>query len=291
MDPEIDPLDKALAEQQAADAAAAAAEKTPTEDDAAAQAAAAQAAAQAAEVKRQESMVPLGALQEERQKRQEIQQQITVMRAQWDALMAGLQQKSEAATTPQIPDREADPLGYLDAQTTLANERLARMEKLMGQSSETQRVLQEQQAYTAKIAHDEMAFAQQNPGYKEAATFVVNQRLAQLEAMGLSHPEIQAVMAQEAFVISRRAEAAGKSAPAAMYEMAQKLGWKAGQPRASDGTFAPKGVPLGAPEAPTSLGEASSTPSGGGLSSRQDLSKLSDAEFDKLFQKMAGGNA
>jgi hypothetical protein len=218
-------------------------------------------------------------LREERSRRQELQHKIQTMEAQWQAFMAGqqgaVQPKPSEATPEPEPNKEDDPLGWFEYQNRVLNERLARIEASSKQSAEANQQLGQFQQFQSKVAADEAAYAKQNPHYKDAALYVMGRRKAELEALGLAPHEVQYNLANEVAQVAGRAYASGKNPAEFAYEMALKLGYK---PKTGDAVV----------ELPTSLAQASAAPSGK-VSARSDLSKMSDADFDKLFQRMSGG--
>ena len=228
------------------------------------------------------------ALHEERRRRQELQQRLEGFENRWgqtmDRIVTGQTQPQPKAE--EVPDPDTDPLGHLQYQNKFMAGKLQQMEQFIGKQSEQQQFVQGLSQVQQKVAADEQAFARANPGYAEAANWVLGRRQAELNAMGYAPHEVQATIAQEAFILSQRAYNEGTTPAAKAWDMAQKLGWKPsaqpqGQSRNDQGQFVAQ---------PTSLAGTGGAPVKAEVGLSDDLSSMTSKDFDQVFERMMKGS-
>ncbi len=158
-------------------------------------------AAPAADDKR---TVPYGALHEERQRRKELQQEVQRMQqaqAQRDEVLNqrlqlmqqqfAQQQQQPAQAQPQIPSLEQDPIGHFTAQIEQLPQQLAHAQQFQGQVQAQQQEAANMQAMHGVVRQHEVDFEQRTPDYAEAVNFLQQNRLNELQALGV--PPAQAV--------------------------------------------------------------------------------------------------
>lgn len=231
--------------------------------------------------------VPLAALHEERTKRQaaeaQLQEQAQLLqqlRAQQQALQqAQLQQQQEAA----IPDFDEDPRGHVEAVKQQFERELENLKNGTAQQPQVQqleaRVMQEAAVLGPMVAASEARFEVTNPDYRQAFDHV---QLTVDANMRAQHPGIndqQLGMLRKAALVelNRQCQALGIDPASYIYNRAQAMGYRA--PRRS---------------APTSLANAygsARAPDEKSGYSAEDISSMSEAEFDKLWSNMKRGAA
>jgi hypothetical protein len=227
------------------------------------------------------------ALHEERKRRQELQQKLEGFENRWgqtmDRIVQG--QTQPPAKPDAIPDPDVDPLGHLEYQNKFLANKLQQVEQFIGRQNETQQFAQGLSQVQQRVAADEQAFAKDNPGYAEAANWVMSRRQDELNAMGLAAHEVRGVVAQEAFALAQRAYAEGTTPAAKAWDMAQKLGWKpanaAAAQRDDQGRFVAQ---------PTSLAATGGAPVKADVGLSDNLSEMSSKDFDAMFAKMMKGS-
>jgi len=245
--------------------------------------------------------VPLGALQEERMRRKEAQDQAAQLQQQFAALQqqqaqqqAAIQQyiaqQQQAQLEAQIPAFEDDPEGHLNAvKAQMANELGQMRNQLETQQRVAQFSAQLQQEVTAMApaissAEDELR-AEVGSHYDEACAHV--NRLA-MERMRQLHPyaDPQALeQTKNAAVIQfmRDHVSRGESPARTIWNLAQQLG------------FVPSGQRVPGQErrqAPTSLSNipaAGRAPDEKGKLSAKDIANMPQDEFDQMFESMRRG--
>ncbi|WP_137164588.1 MULTISPECIES: hypothetical protein [Pseudomonas] len=225
--------------------------------------------------------VPLSALKEERQRRQQMAAQLEQERAQHLALQQQvnqyLAQQQQAEQAAQIPDFADDPEGHVKG---LAQQFEQRLTDMQGQQ---QQVVQQQQVQqTIQAAVQAEAAAMERFGeadYRQASALVEGNVMDQLRTMHPGAPEWQLQQVQAAATVHfvRQCQAQGIDPCEHIYNRAQQLGFKPGHR-----------VPQSRPVAPTSL---SSLPGAGGVEAGGKLTAakindMSDAEFAQLCANM-----
>lgn len=249
------------------------------------------------------SMVPHAALHAERAARAELARQNNILTTRMNTILA----QQEAANPmrdqlPPLPDLATDPVGYMQA--------LGERQQLIEQT-------RQQQVYEAqldgRIEQDEESFKATRPDYEQAAGHYVRSRGAEL--MNYYPPEqIQKIMTEEIRAIAQESWKRGTSAGEMIYRSAMARGYTPGTqpPAPQPGLTAPPAF-TGLPPLPP-LPAASAQPSAAqqpsaaailasvaagqtanrSLSSAtgatpargftaEDILKLSDADFEKLF--------
>lgn len=159
--------------------------------------------------------VPHAALHQERTARQQQAQQMALLQARTNALLA-----AQAPAAPEMPDMNADPAGYIQA----LHERL--------EAFETER-RQEQQfrEIDTAIGQDEALFMQFTPDYDAASNHYVQSRAQELLSLGFTPQQAQATMMNEARQMAQQAWQQGVPAAQMVYSMAQARGYRTGAPQ------------------------------------------------------------
>jgi hypothetical protein len=226
--------------------------------------------------------VPLKALQEERQKRAELERRL-----------AELEQRTKAPEpeAPADPDPETDPIGALKA----AKAELRRM------AEETQR--QQYEAQLNNIAFNAATqFQQQAPDYRDAYQYALKSRAQELKAIG-PPPEFQGTQEEyvaefipkilkiEEFNLVARAVANRRNPAEAIYEFAKARGYARPAPAApAPAPAVPDPALQQAKKAVAASASAGGAPAAKGEISDADAVNLKGAAFDAYWNKKFGGN-
>lgn len=209
-------------------------------------------------------VVPLAALQEERQRRQDLQRQIEDLR----------NQIANNSKNEQIQELQNDPI--------------ARIEQ-MEQATHFQTAMM-----TTRMA--EIEFIQENPDYHDAIDFLSQRRAEQLVLLGIPEEKIENIVSQERISLAMQALNNGRNPAEIAYKLAKANGYqeKAQEPEKPVQDQAKQvGKQIEkiseAEKASRSIGSiAGKAPSNSNIQtlldmSEKDISNLSPQEFERLF--------
>lgn len=232
--------------------------------------------------------VPLKALQEERQKRaelerraQEYEQRLYEMQ-QWAEQVQ--QQMGQPQPEPVVePDPETDPIGALKA----ARDQLRQMQEATQQQQYVERL--NQVAYQAAVE------AQQRvPDYQDAYKYAINSRAQELMALGTPQHAVSQILQQEELRLIDTAVRNGRNPAEAIYSFAKARGFQG--KTAAPAPAAPAPAPAPDPVLHQAKAEVAVSASAGGAPASRgqvtaaDLANLKGAAFDKAWEKVFGGN-
>lgn len=200
---------------------------------------------------KKDSVVPYGALHEERQRRKQWEadakakdaqlQQFLSVQAQrdqeWQIAQQRMAQVLAAREQPPVPTKETDPLGYVAhtaEQTAAQVQQLAWQQQQRDQQMQyaaqqhAQRVQQEQrvQQFVHRVTSSESQFAQQHPDYEQAVAFAVGQRVKELRAGGWSETEAARMAGRNAQELAAAWVERGQDPAASAYAYAQAMGYR-----------------------------------------------------------------
>lgn len=162
--------------------------------------------------------VPHQALHEARQREQQARAAAQLAQTRMNALLTR-QAMAEAATVPEMPDIETNPLGYMQAM----EQRIANFEQSRAEEQQNRQL-------DNAMENDEATFSMEHPDYNTAAHHYVMSRAQEL--MHLYPPDqVQQIMLNEARQMAREAWSRGMPAAQMVYGMAQARGYvPGGQP-------------------------------------------------------------
>lgn len=255
-----------------------------------AEAAAAAAAAGGEAKPGEQSKVPLGALQEERTKRQTAEKRMEELGGAVALLLQRLTPGNDGAA----PGAAAE---VVQKEPTLQEDPFYHLEKLSGALANIEQARQQEAQHriiSERTLRDERDFAAVNPDYPVAMNHLIQTRDLELQAMGYDDPKQRsAIISNDAQTIARGAMAKGKSIAEAVYDLAKLRGYAGKAP--------PKAEPLAAESKMTMVEDAAnaarSLSGGSGAAaaplSAEALANMSDEDFDRVsedaFRKAAGG--
>ena len=227
------------------------------------------------------TQVPLADLMEERGRRREAQARLEEMEARFREFQ---QRAAEAVKAQQPPtgvpsvDYDTDPIEYLRQQQAAVAANLEAMRRQQEELVQRQQAQAQFSALREQVGQSEAQFAKETPDYYDAVRHLREARAAELARRGLNEAQAQQVLRADALAVTQEAARLGLSPAQYAYRIAVGSGYT---PRQG-------GAPARPSEAPKSLGGASgradtATPS------LNDLSKMSDKEFDKVFAKLMHG--
>ncbi|NQD57434.1 hypothetical protein HP546_19035 [Pseudomonas sp. CM25] len=237
--------------------------------------------------------VPLGALQEERARRQQAQAELAQLQqrlAQIEAQTQQLaQQQQQAQQQAEIPAFVDDPEGHLNGLKAQFQQEL---ENLRQGQAQSQQFVQEQQfrAQVNEVAQDtvklEAEVRSQRPDYDAAVAHMDALAIEHIKQAypGATEQQIRETQATALLQFALQCRQQGINPAQAMYERAVATGFQ-GSHRSV------RSQP--ARQAPTSLSSVSGSsraPDQRGNVSAKDIASMSNADFDKFFNEMAAGS-
>lgn len=251
----------------------------------------------------EQRQVPLAALHEERARRRELDQQLQAVREQnvrmeerFRAFQERLQEQQHQAT-PQAPNEptvsyEDDPAEYLRQHNEILQRQVRELQGARGASEQERQAQVAMQQFSEQLSNDERRFAAQQQDYYDAVEYLKQSRVQELQAVGVSMPEIQRAIINDTIYLAQQAARTGKSPPQAFYELARARGYTGKTPQqASAPNRTVQRVADGQRRA-SGMG-ASGGDTGGDLTLAK-LANMSDEEFEKAtsgerWAKLWGG--
>lgn len=249
--------------------------------------------------KGRKQLVPLGALQEERNKRQELQQQLLERDQRQQQLNDRLTRLLEAQQLAQnpppepevIPDFDDDPRGHVNGLRRQFEQQMQQMQQLLGGQQQNTQQAQYFQQVQSRVAVDEQTYRATNPDYNEAAQFFNDRKLAEYAALGLDPVAARQQLAKDVFGVAQLAYQQNKNPAEVLHNLAKAFGHTPGQ---GGQQLAPgNGGNNGAPPAKqpltslSSLEGASRAPDEKGKLTAAQVAEMSDKDFDALWNDMA----
>ncbi len=171
--------------------------------------------------KQDDRQVSLQALQQERSRRQMVEQQL-------QEIQRAIQQaQAEYERQQKTPDPQEDPIGAIQYQ----NEQLKTQLEQVTQWRQQQEAVQQQAAFQSelvnRVAQSAREFAQQAPDYPEAWKFVTEARSKQLAVLIPDPVQREQTMMREALEIATQAMQQGLNPAQRYYDIAKAWGYQA----------------------------------------------------------------
>ena len=184
------------------------------------------------------------------------------------------QQQTDPATGEK-PDRQKDPLAYLDWLDRQVTEYRSEREQQAAMAQQQQAYQQQVTALSQYGAQAEEEFRNVKPDYDDAFKHYATGRVKQVQAMGYDEQSAQQAVHQELLTLINNHAQVGSNPAKAIYEAAQALGYRSGQQQTQ------------------AKGERKSTPTmpQGGRAAKQNavsleaLENASPEEFDQMWKE------
>lgn len=246
--------------------------------------------------------VPLGALQQERQKRQQTQDRMRELEVQnntlierMDKLLTLQQQQQQQPPQQQvqeiqIPDFIDDPVGHLEAKERMWQQRFEQLAGQLNGTTQQQQAQQQHQQLVQLAGIKEQEFRTVTPDYDDAVGHFRAVKAAEYAALGLDALAINQQLAKDCTGLVAMAVQRNSNPAELLYNLSKALGYRGKQPPSGGDDGAPPAVP---PKAPTSLSTLSAdgrAPDQTGRVKARDVANLSNEEFEKLFNSMRDGS-
>lgn len=238
--------------------------------------------------KGRKQFVSLGALQEERTKRQEIAEQNRVLQERMNQfLQAQLQQQQVQQVQQQQPKEELpaipafidDPEGHVKALVEQHNREMAEVRQYIQQQAQAQQGASQQQQLAMQVGAQEAEFRKTTPDYDAALEHFNARKITEYTTLGLDELQARQQLARDYQGVAMRAQQLQCNPADLMYRMAKAVGYT-GQQQQS----APPKTP------PTSLSNLpgdGKAPDQQGAVNAKAIAAMTNEEFDKFFNDMA----
>lgn len=236
--------------------------------------------------------VPLGALQEERTKRQQAQDRVQALETQNNTLLERMNKflmdqqapKQEAPPAPQIPDFIDDPVGHIEGlKAQFQQELVALRQELSGNTQYNQQQAQHNQLLQQVVVH-ENEYRAKTPDYDQAVDHFRAMKANEYAVLGLNQVQIQQQLSKDATGLAQMAMQRNQNPAEVLYSMAKALGYKAGTPTTETGQ--PPAPPKAAPTSLSSLPATGRAPDEKGKITAKDIATMSNEDFDKMWEGM-----
>ncbi|UZM14593.1 hypothetical protein LZV00_01885 [Pseudomonas kielensis] len=240
--------------------------------------------------------VPLGALQQERIKRQELQLELEAHRQQLAALQQQQaqwqqyqQQVEQQAAADAIPAFEDDPQGHIEAVKDQFRQELESLKQGQARQQVAAQFQREVETIAPIVTQAENAFREANPDYDAAFNYVQTTVEQNMRAQHPGATEADMQMLRTATLVRFNKECLSRGINPAehIYGRAQELGYSPGQRVPASQGYQVTDTPRKEPNTSLSnLSGSARAPDEKGKMTSDRVSAMSDQEFDDFFASM-----
>lgn len=247
------------------------------------------------------------AMREERQRRQQVEQQLAISESRLTEINQAIQEAKAARQQQQNqpPTLDEDPVAFFDYRTKQLEAQQKQFEQTLTESQQQQQAAHEAQRFTHELSTREQEFAKATPDYYDAADHLYGTRIAELSEVYPSTPEgdyyaqqngyqnaeqlRMAHVQQEIAHYANQALQLGRNPAEVFYGLAKSRGWTGSKP-------APAPTPQQKIDVARAGARRSQSLSGGGAggsSGNASIAELNDLYMtdpdaaDALFDKLA----
>lgn len=239
---------------------------------------------------RDERVVPLQALQEERAEKRQLREELRQYR-EWQAQLAQrLQQASINLGQPpaeQVPDPKTQPLEYINHVLGNVQATTSELQQWRQQQETAAQQRAAVQQYAAWATAQEQEFAKNQPEYPDAYRYAAETRDQELRSLGYEDPAARAaIVRMNTAEIINNAVQQGRNPAELVWEYARARGYQPKGRRGGESEAQAK-IAAGLQAAGAKLNQGGST--GEGEVSARDLAGITDPdEFEKAWKKVFG---
>lgn len=248
--------------------------------------------------------VPLRALQEERTRRQQLQdelasrnqqnqqmeqrfQQMLQLMQQQQQVQLNQQQQAPQQQQPQLPSFVEDPEGYVNGLRAQFEAELAQLRGYQQQTLQQQQVSHQTQQAARHVASLEQEFSAKTPDYPAAADYFMQRKSLEYAALGVDPLTIQQQIQADYAGVAQYAIQNNKNPAELLYNMAKAMGYAKATQAQGKGQQQPKQPTKPAPTSLSDVQGAARDLDQEGSVTLENVAQMSDAEFDKFWAKMA----
>lgn len=247
------------------------------------------------EQSRQKTKVPLSALQEERTRRQELQDQLKSqqentrrMEERFTQMMQLVQnqqaQGGQQEPAQQLPAFLDDPEGHINGLKAQVEAELAQLRQFQQQAQQQQYVAYQGQQLAHQVAAAEETFRAVTPDYNDAAKFFMDRKTLEYTALGADPIAVQQAVQRDYQGIAVGAGNSGRNPAEVLYTLAKAMGYSPRQGQSAVKHAKP------APSSLSNMGGAPRAPDETGGVTLESVANMTDAEFDKFWKQMERGS-
>ena len=235
--------------------------------------------------------VPLGALQEERTKRQAEQEQNRILQARMDQflqlqLQQQAQQQQQQPQQPQVPEIPAfvdDPEGHVKGLVEQFNRVIQEQAQQIQQLSGHSQANHAQQQLAIEVNAAETAFRATEPNYDAALNHFNTVKVAEYMAFGMNELQARQQLARDYQGVAMGAKQLNRNPAEMLFGLAKALGFA---PQQQQGQQPAPQLPKQAPTSLSNLPASGRAPDEQGALSAKQVAAMSNEEFDKFFAEM-----
>lgn len=226
---------------------------------------------------KEEKLVPLAALHQERAQAKELKRQLREQQTQMQAFQQQqleMMRYMQAQQMPQqqVPDEATDPLGFQSAGIKYVAGELNQLKQQQIAGQQQAHQAQQFQQFVGTVDAHEQAYAKEAPDYFEAINWAKARKVGEYEALGISPQEAKARVEYDAASIAHMALTNGESPAEVGYRLAKQMGYR------RRGVSDEQKLQMQKAGQAAALPGGSAGGSGGGLS-LDALAKLSGSDF------------
>ena len=179
---------------------------------------------QAVEEPKKESLVPLAALHEERARRKELQ----AAQAESNARIQKMEERFQQILEKQnpAPSYDDDPIEHLKANQERLEQQIQNHNLTIEQQQQVAQQQQQRQSIISQYAAQANQFASENPDFGAAYAHLLNERRAELNAMGWKPEQITQMLENEELVLAVKSFEDEVNPAQRIYELAKLRGYK-----------------------------------------------------------------
>lgn len=234
---------------------------------------------------RQEKLVPLQALQQERAEKKQLRDELKAYR-DWQAQLT--QRLQQVPQQQQAPDPQTKPLEYINHVLGSMQASTAELQQWRQQQEQAAQQQSAIQHYASWATGQEREFAKTQPEYHEAYRYAADTRDKELQALGYNDPaQRAAIVRANTLEIINNAAQQGINPAELVWDYAQQRGFTPKGKRTSGKEEAQAKIAAGLNAAGAKLNQGGAT--GEGELSAKDLVGITDPdEFEKAWKKVFG---
>ena len=232
---------------------------------------------------RDSKVVPHGAMHEERERRKEAEQRAARAEERIARILEASQRPRDPPPqqpqTPQITPRDVNPVEHFDQRAQATEKELSELRNWRQQQEQAAQYQQQRETFKSAYASKAIEFAQEQKDFGEAYQFLLADRSAELQMLGYDSQTSARILEQEELGIAATAMQQNENPAKRLYALAKKRGFRSGSASADKLDTIERG------QKAQGLGGASASPPTSGEVTAKQIAQMSNAEFDKWFEK------
>jgi len=232
------------------------------------------------------------ALKEERNKRKEQDKKFNDLQAQTaklqDALTSLMNPNQQMVNQKEVsPDYESDPIAYLKWQNEQLTQNVQQQQQYLSQQGQNQQAQQQAMTLNNEYIAERQEYAKENPEFDGAAGFLEESVVNEYKALGYNDQQTRELLLQDKLSLLNDAKQRNMSAPELIMNIARARGFQVPKTIANKSKPQLETINQGMKKG-KSLGSTGGE-SGSKKITLDELSRLNDKEFEKMFKKYAKG--